>query len=57
MITLRRNGKTYQITEEDQERIREIVLTNGGDVQAAMRQQFREKFGEEMGSRERDDGK
>ena len=48
MITLKRNGREYQITEADQQRIKELVLANGGDVQKAIAQHFQEKFGEPL---------
>jgi hypothetical protein len=50
MIKVKRksDGKEFEITEEDQRRVREIALQNGGDVMGAVAQQFKEKFGEEF---------
>jgi DnaJ-class molecular chaperone len=44
MITLKRNGREYEITEEDQKRILDIALSNGGDIKAASMQLFEEKY-------------
>lgn len=46
MFTAKRGGRTYQITDEDQERIRQLALANGGDLLKAISDQFQEKFGE-----------
>lgn len=48
MITLKRGGLTYVITQEDQQRILELALANGGNLLAAIEQQFWEKFREPL---------
>lgn len=45
MIRMTKNGKTYEVTETDQERIRALALANGGDVVKACAQLVQEKYG------------
>lgn len=48
MIILKRksDGKEFQVTREDQERIRTMAFANGGDVAKASEDFLREKYGE-----------
>jgi hypothetical protein len=48
-IFLKRNGKTYEINDADQERIRELTVQNGGNIEMAIALHFEEKFGESLG--------
>jgi hypothetical protein len=46
MIVAKRDGKRYEITDEDQKQIRSLAIANGGDVKKAIAEFHERKFGE-----------
>jgi len=46
MIIVSKNGKTYELTREDQEEIRLMAIANGGNVELAIATFHEKKFGE-----------
>jgi hypothetical protein len=51
MITATKNGRTYEITEDDQRMILLLTVANGWDLDRSIREYHEAKFGEPLDSR------
>jgi hypothetical protein len=45
MIIALKDGRSYELTRDDQEEIRLLAIANGGDVQRAIEEFHLKKFG------------